>query len=105
MYVCVCCLQTQREYSSQMMTIVQQHIISSGGLGAGRKTGGGKRTGSTMKFHDSTVMSEGMEGGGGEGEKKTEAHVYVEARTYVYLEIELKNPLIPKRPASVLAQR
>ena len=34
-----------------------------------------------------------------------EAQVYVDAKTYVYLEIELYRPLIPKRPASVLAQR
>ena len=34
-----------------------------------------------------------------------EAQVYVDAKTYVYLEIELQRPLIPRRPASVLAQR
>jgi hypothetical protein len=47
------------------------------------------------------------EGEGGEGgaELPKEAQVYVDAKTYVYLEIELQRPLIPRRPASVLAQR
>ena len=38
-------------------------------------------------------------------ESKSEAQAYVDAKTYVYLEIELHRPLIPKRPASVLAER
>ena len=45
----------------------------------------------------------GMVEGGGEG--KSEAHAFVEAMSYVYLEIELERALIPKRPASVLAER
>ena len=48
----------------------------------------------------------GGDGEGGEGaELPREAQVYVDAKTYVYLEIELYRPLIAKRPASVLAQR
>lgn len=34
-----------------------------------------------------------------------EAQIYVDAKTYVYLEIELHRPLIPRRPVSVLAER
>ena len=48
----------------------------------------------------------GEEGGGAtEGEGKSESHVYVEARSYLFLEVEMHHPLIPKRPASVLAER
>ena len=48
--------------------------------------------------------AEGEAGGEG-GEVPREAQVYVDAKTYVYLEIELHRALIPKRPASVLAER
>ena len=44
-------------------------------------------------------------GGAGEGEGKSESHVYVDARSYLFLEVEMHRPLIPKRPASVLAER
>ena len=49
-------------------------------------------------------MIQTEEGGGEVGETKSEAHAYVEARSYVYLELELHRPLVPKRPASVLAE-
>lgn len=41
----------------------------------------------------------------GEGLVKREAAVYLDAKTYVYLEIELHNPLIWKRPLSALAEK
>ena len=59
-------------------------------------------------------MGDGVPGGGGGGgdgeggegvEVPRESQIYVDAKTYVYLEIELHRPLIPKRPASVLAER
>ena len=56
-------------------------------------------------------MGDGVPGGGGDGEGgegvevPRESQIYVDAKTYVYLEIELHRPLIPKRPASVLAER
>ncbi len=39
------------------------------------------------------------------GEVKSEAHAYVDCKSYVVLEIALEKPLIPKRPTSVLAER
>lgn len=41
----------------------------------------------------------------GEGVKREGDDVYEETGTYVYLELQLHKPLIPKRPASVLATR
>eukprot|EP00731_Ephydatia_muelleri_P033352 Em0028g27a len=38
-------------------------------------------------------------------EAKAESHAYHEARTYVHLEITLHRPLVPKRPASALAEK
>ena len=40
-----------------------------------------------------------------ETEVKSESQVYVDSRSYVVLEVALEKPLIPKRPASVLAER
>ena len=52
------------------------------------------------------TTGDGGDGETGEGAKvPREAQVYVDAKTYVYLEIELHKPLIPRRPASVLADR
>ncbi len=42
---------------------------------------------------------------GEDGEAKGEAHIYVDCKSYVVLEIALEKPLIPKRPTSVLADR
>ena len=41
----------------------------------------------------------------GEGPTKRDAAAYEDARTYVFLEMELQKPLIAKRPATVLADR
>ena len=38
-------------------------------------------------------------------EPKLEGHIYVEARSYLLLEMKLAKPLVPKRPASVIANR
>ena len=38
-------------------------------------------------------------------ESKVDGHVYKDARTYMLLELELSNPLVPKRPASVIAEK
>ena len=38
-------------------------------------------------------------------EPKLEGHIYVEARSYLLLEMKLAKPLVPKRPASVIASR
>ena len=38
-------------------------------------------------------------------ETKSEAHAYLDSKSYLYVEIEFQNPLIPKRPTSILAQR
>lgn len=41
----------------------------------------------------------------GEVPVKREAAAYEEARSYVFVEVELHKPLIAKRPASALAKR
>lgn len=65
-----------------------------------------KPTSSTVKIHaDVGVTSSGDEGSGLSEGIKREGCVYNEARTYVYLELQLDRPFIPKRSASVLATR
>lgn len=107
MYICS---QTQREHTSQLTAIVQEYVASTsgGGVGGGKKggggIGGGKRTSSVMKSLESGIISGGdglEEGVGG----RSEAHVYVDAHSYIYLEIELHKPLIAKRPISALTER
>ncbi len=67
-----------------------------------------KTTNSVAKISDGG----GVAGGGGVGSTdegvepvKRDADAYQEARTYVFLEVELHKPLITKRPASVLTER
>ena len=70
-----------------------------------------KRTGSSAKAPESSASQPedgkaGGGGGGGEGgEGKSEACAYRDAKTYVYLEIELLKPLVPKRSTSALSER
>ena len=99
-------MQTKYPHSSLLAT--STNIVPTGG-NLGAKGGKNKRTASSLRLQDtSSVLGEG--GGAGEdsgegGEVPKEAQVYVDAKTYVYLEIELHRPLIPRRPASVLAER
>lgn len=107
--------QTKYPHSSLLAT--STNLAPAGG-NLGVKGGKNKRTASSLRLQDtSSVLGDGGttggvatgtgEGEGGEGgaEVPKEAQVYVDAKTYVYLEIELQRPLIPRRPASVLAQR
>ena len=105
--------QTKYPHSSLLATF--SNLAPAGGGNLGAKGGKNKRTASSLRLQDtSSVLGDGgattagaTEGESGEGgaEVPKEAQVYVDAKTYVYLEIELQRPLIPKRPASVLAQR
>lgn len=38
-------------------------------------------------------------------DNKADGQVYVDAKTYILLELELAEPLVPKRPASVIAEK
>ena len=109
-FTCVSTSQTKFPHSSLLAT--STNLATAGGGNLGAKGGKNKRTASSLRLQDtSSVLGEGgtgaTEGESGEGgaEVPKEAHIYVNAKTYVYLEIELQRPLIPRRPASVLAQR
>ena len=54
-----------------------------------------------------TAAAAGASGAGGQDEKRDrrEGVVYEEARSYVWVEVELLRPLVPQRPLSALAQR
>ena len=34
-----------------------------------------------------------------------DGHVYKDAKSYMLIELELSHPLVPKRPASVIAEK
>ena len=38
-------------------------------------------------------------------DSRPEGQIYVDARSYLLLEIELSKPLVPKKPAPVIANR
>ena len=38
-------------------------------------------------------------------DSRPEGQIYADARSYLLLEIELSKPLVPKKPASVIANR
>ena len=107
--------QTKYPHSSLLAT--SSNVAPAGGGNLGAKGGKNKRTASSLRLQDtSSVLGDGGgaaaaagategESGEGGGEVPKEAQVYVDAKTYVYLEIELQRPLVPRRPASVLAQR
>ena len=81
-------------------------LTQSANAASSKKTAGGKRAPSSTKLQEpSGMLGEGADSSGEGGEARSEAHVYVDANTYVVLEIELEKPLIPKRPVSVLAER
>ena len=108
----------QTKYPHSSLLVTSTNLAPAGG-NLGAKGGKNKRTASSLRLQDtSSVLGDGGtaggvaaagtgEGEGGEGgtEVPKEGQVYVDAKTYVYLEIELQRPLIPRRPASVLAQR
>ena len=52
----------------------------------------------------STASFISTQDGGGKGGDEL-ANAYVEARSYLWLEIELMTPLVAKRPASAIAKR
>ena len=69
-----------------------------------------------MSVKTATSLAKISEGGGGGGAGagpveegaepvKLDSDAYQEAKTYVFLEVELHKALITKRPASVLAER
>ena len=91
--------QTKRSYSAMLTQ-------SANAAASTKKPAGGKRAPSSTKLQEpSGMLGEGADSNGEGGEAKSEAHVYVDASSYVVLEIELEKPLIPKRPSSVLAER
>ena len=94
--------QLQREHTSILVSAAETAAAS---VAAAKKTPGGKRTASAARLADASIVTPNQEGGGEGGEVKSEGCAYVEAGSYVFLEIELHKPLIPKRPPSVLAQR
>ena len=96
-------LQPQREHTSILVSAADAAAAQS--LAAAKKTPGGKRTASVARLADASVATLDREGGGEGGEVKSEGCAYVEAGTYVSLEMELDRPLIPKRRPSILAQR
>lgn len=79
-------------------------VYSSGDGGPGRKSiqvgGPGKRSGTAMRVSTASFVST-QEGKAGD----ELANAYVEARSYLWLEIELMTPLVAKRPASAIAKR
>ena len=74
---------------------------------AAKKLGGvaGKKGPTSSSRLNDTSLAIGSDNEGAEGEIKSEALIFLESKTYVYLEIELHKPLIPKRPGSVLAEK
>ena len=96
--------QLQREHTSILISAAETAAASQS-VAAAKKTPGGKRTASAARLADASIVTSNQEGGGEGGEVKSEGCAYVEAGSYVFLEIELHKPLIPKRPPSVLAQR
>ena len=94
--------QLQREHASILVSAAETAAAS---VAAAKKTPGGKRTASAARLADASIVTPDRDGGGEGGEVKSEGCAYVEAGSYVFLEIELHKPLIPKRPPSVLAQR
>ena len=64
-----------------------------------------KTTASMAKISDVVGAGEGSVAEGAEPAVKRDSDAYQEARTYVFLEMELHKPLIAKRPASVLTER
>ena len=96
--------QTQRKHTS---ILAAGGATSQHGATPTKKTpgGAGKRTASTARLGEPSGVLPDQEGGGEVGEGKSEGHAYVEAGSYVFLEMELNRPLIPKRPPSVLAGR
>lgn len=96
-------LQLQCEHTSILVSTADAAAAQS--LAAAKKTPGGKRTASVARLADASVATLDREGGGEGGEVKSEGCAYVEAGTYVFLEMELDRPLIPKRRPSILAQR
>ena len=117
MYIYLSDVHTQTKYPHTSLLATPTNVAPPGGtLGGGGKAGKSKRTASALRLQDgSSVMGDSGGGGGGGGvggeaggeggEIPREAQVYVDAKTYVYLEIELHRALIPKRPVSVLAER
>ena len=91
----MCCVQTGCSQSST--------LGSTSDLEDGNKKGGASKPGSSIIPGE---VGSGDEGTGPpfEGVKR-EGDAYEEAKTYVYLELQINTPLIPKRPASVLATR
>ena len=59
-----------------------------------------KTAGSSGKISEQALSEEGVE-----APVKKDAAAYEEAKTYVFLEVELQNPLIAKRQALALATR
>ena len=88
-----------------MLRNVFNPAYSSGDGGPGRKSiqvgGPGKRSGTAMRVSTASVVS--TQDGGKPGDEL--ANAYVEARSYLWLEIELMTPLVAKRPASAIAKR
>ena len=69
-----------------------------------KKSGASKPSSSIPNGEMESVEEEGA-GPPGEGAKKEGGDAYEDAKTYVYLELQLDTPLIPKRTVAVLADR
>ncbi|XP_064394779.1 cilia- and flagella-associated protein 70-like isoform X2 [Halichondria panicea] len=91
--------KTKKPHSALLTPVV------SGGTSSKKLAGNKRAPSSSNKVIDTSGMlnTDGTDGEG--GEVKSEAHAYVDCKSYVVLEIALEKPLIPKRPTSVLAER
>ncbi|XP_019862810.1 PREDICTED: cilia- and flagella-associated protein 70-like [Amphimedon queenslandica] len=80
---------------------VMESLYKSGAFGSGKKFAA-KRPSTSMR---ASVVSINSAAETLTSESKVDGHVYKDARTYMLLELELSNPLVPKRPASVIAEK
>ena len=60
-----------------------------------------------MKASTASFSSQMEAAGGGQGKVGDDlpANAFVEAKSYLLLEVEVMNPLVAKRPASAIAKR